>query len=882
MDPGSELDTSLDPFLDGADVDSSPPKIPRFHRSSDQWRFAGEAPKEQENRISNPEKEDQSNAARLGHDAEQHVATTPVPGMHDATNGATATAGPAERETSPASDTQAVHSDSLAPSLARPPRPAFRPVPEQLQPEPESIVPQGLADQTVPSQPLYPELPLASPGFSLDVSFADHLSGFPAVTRPFSSHEFADFSVFSPQGLGFGLGDYTVEDPSEVAQAPAPGSTQPIEASWTLAQAAEQVIAQHPASEIENTQASQNSTNAEDSAGSLNQTPSLHVDDDKSIVASPESKSPVVGSSAAKPLEIIDLDSDQTSEPDSVEDQDQDVNPMPDTYDNVSTASGYDGSSGIELVQEVDDVNEAEQVVEDRGTSVPPDFYTKANDRLPDDSTGRGRGEAEDHSDPAEVPERKNEHATLQKGNSIHEPGHQLTVSSPPEQNDRRSVPLTPKTSGLQAQGPENPLSQTKTLPETNGQGSPERVHHKVQLETPLATQEQSDQPITSSTSLEATPSRKRAGTKAEKESAEAEEQASSTNDKQSEAEIVHLRTQDRALEQNNSISVASSADREDLSTTNIEKESTHEGGPQETVPHTEALMTPPPSLPEPSTQPTAVPAAEAIGQTQSAPQTEEAQARSPDPQPAAVPPRGIRTATAYYVPLSTIDEYFKQTIDVLAVVAHATAPERAPRGRRDFHQTLSLLDPSLHDRRPEAPDMVSAQVFRPVRKTLPLPPEGAVLLLRDFKTVILGGKMGLTSTDSSAWAVFKGPGEEAVMGGPPVEFGEEEESVAQDLRDWWEALDKRMKEKMAARVAEKSKRASTPAVAAESSGDKGVDTSGAASTDRRPAHSPSGDQSSDHELRNGTVYTDRPSYHRSEQSLRTHQLRDGRTYRDP
>jgi hypothetical protein len=173
----------------------------------------------------------------------------------------------------------------------------------------------------------------------------------------------------------------------------------------------------------------------------------------------------------------------------------------------------------------------------------------------------------------------------------------------------------------------------------------------------------------------------------------------------------------------------------------------------------------------------------------------------------------GLRTPLSYYHPLSSISLHFSTTsqrydphssIDFLGVVlASSSKPKRASTGRRDFSTSVLVSDRSIF------PQNVSAQIFRPWKSALPKASAGDVVLLRSmsvkgYKTSAKQRKVGLISTEDSAWCVWRFPSGETTpsaetnpaktsyeageedMTGPPVEIGEEERKEARKLRLWW------------------------------------------------------------------------------------------------
>ncbi|KAI5365464.1 putative telomeric single stranded DNA binding POT1/Cdc13, nucleic acid-binding protein [Septoria linicola] len=191
----------------------------------------------------------------------------------------------------------------------------------------------------------------------------------------------------------------------------------------------------------------------------------------------------------------------------------------------------------------------------------------------------------------------------------------------------------------------------------------------------------------------------------------------------------------------------------------------------------------------------------------------------------------GIVTSSAYYTPLSNLDEKLNaasqpgvdNTIDVLAVVTDDTkTPERAKGGPRDYFTILKLVDPSTSKSKSNP---TRVEVFRPWHATLPVARAGDVVLLRSFAVKSRKRQPYLLSTDASAWLVWKfeeaesgagkqRPGSSSVVSprrtrrgsligagareevkGPPVELGDEERQRARELSAWWQGLSSKKEE---------------------------------------------------------------------------------------
>ena len=270
---------------------------------------------------------------------------------------------------------------------------------------------------------------------------------------------------------------------------------------------------------------------------------------------------------------------------------------------------------------------------------------------------------------------------------------------------------------------------------------------------------------------------------------------------------------------------------------------------------------------------------------------------KHPPPSSQSLP--GLRTPLSYFAPLSTLSSHFSTTVSTLSVLVSRTNPERAKKGLRDFTTTLYLSDPSLHQGQPSSamsPQLptsyfkpsksprftITAMIFRPHASALPQAEQGDSILLRNFKVTSLKGKMGLTSSEGSAWAVFRrGKGWDPEIRGPPVEFGPEERAYAKGLGRWWDVV---------RAVYEKNKEEEEKADGMEGGfskkqgGRNGMSRKGGKGL--RSSPSPSGPPLK-HELRDGKEYVDDPEAaeeakaHGKDVRRSTHVLRDGHTYRD-
>ena len=210
-------------------------------------------------------------------------------------------------------------------------------------------------------------------------------------------------------------------------------------------------------------------------------------------------------------------------------------------------------------------------------------------------------------------------------------------------------------------------------------------------------------------------------------------------------------------------------------------------------------------------------------------------------------PEHGFRTSLSYFAPLSTLRSHYNSTTSVLALVIASTAVTRAAAGPKDYHMTLYVTDPSSSS----PPSVTSARLFRPSKFPFPETGKGDAILLRNFRVVSYRKQLGLLSTDSSAWAIFR-RGEEPQIKGPPVEFGAEERGFARGHWDWWSTVQQ----------------------------DKYVDAVPEHKAQRQGREVRSGKGRSSivrHQLRDGTTYVDRPKV----ENTAMHELRDGTQWSD-
>ena len=155
--------------------------------------------------------------------------------------------------------------------------------------------------------------------------------------------------------------------------------------------------------------------------------------------------------------------------------------------------------------------------------------------------------------------------------------------------------------------------------------------------------------------------------------------------------------------------------------------------------------------------------------------------------------PKGVTTSLGYYPPLSSLQEYFGQVVDIIAICSkNTTKPAQAKGGPRDWHCTLRLVDSDNDESRSPA------QIFRPYKSALPQAKQGDAIILRNFKVQTAKHEWTLLSTDESAWAVFESvavnekqslDGDAHVqMAGPHLDYGDGEIDNVRRLVQWWHA----------------------------------------------------------------------------------------------
>lgn len=151
-------------------------------------------------------------------------------------------------------------------------------------------------------------------------------------------------------------------------------------------------------------------------------------------------------------------------------------------------------------------------------------------------------------------------------------------------------------------------------------------------------------------------------------------------------------------------------------------------------------------------------------------------------------PRNGTITSLSYYPRLAALHEHFGQLVDVMAVcIVRSSESQRSKTGPKDYFTNLRLTDRSL-----DSGVDTTVQIFRPRENALPKTEPGDAVIMRNFKVQTLNRRLMLLSTETSSWAVFK-PNHgvehmqlEAVVSGPPIEYGQEEASYVKSLVRWW------------------------------------------------------------------------------------------------
>lgn len=149
----------------------------------------------------------------------------------------------------------------------------------------------------------------------------------------------------------------------------------------------------------------------------------------------------------------------------------------------------------------------------------------------------------------------------------------------------------------------------------------------------------------------------------------------------------------------------------------------------------------------------------------------------------------GLLTPLGYYARLSSLHQYFGQLLDVIAVCStSSTKAERAKAGPKDYHTSMHLVDPTCDTDHTLG---VLTQVFRPVKKALPVAQAGDIVILHNFKVHTVGRRFALLSSESSSWSVItfttNSDDFNVVTSGPPLEQGSAEADYALSLSHWWD-----------------------------------------------------------------------------------------------
>ncbi|KAE8380814.1 hypothetical protein BDV26DRAFT_256702 [Aspergillus bertholletiae] len=238
----------------------------------------------------------------------------------------------------------------------------------------------------------------------------------------------------------------------------------------------------------------------------------------------------------------------------------------------------------------------------------------------------------------------------------------------------------------------------------------------------------------------------------------------------------------------------------------------------------------------------------------------------------------GLRSKLSYFAPLATLVDHYNALVDTISAVSEVQPLCRAASGKKDYILTLQLTDQSM------AGATLYAQIIRPSKATLPLVDEGNAVLLRNFRVKSFNRSIMLTSTDTSAWAVFKGLDDKALTDGHPVEYGSEEQIYATDVRQWYQETGMAMvaDNQLQASINMES-REGTPASSAALSDSGSIDSTlrdvrGESSFPSRGSRrgKKSHRRITIHELRDGRRYTEVGSPSGKES---IHELRDGTVY---
>ena len=846
LEPDSFLGSVGDPFADQAQLGDSPSKRPKFGRPSDQWRYTDGLSSPKENRVHARIHQFEHDVTSEQQDIVQGQETSASDARHLA---------PEKVQAAP----QPSHATLFAPKFpGRPPAKTSaerRPI---LEPDTPSFDQLDGSDQRTTANEG------ASPQY-IDFHFSDCYPVF-QTPRAYTNDRQNDSGDLLPlisdsQTESFPISltaQISIFDPSTSLDVP-----QAIEndhrrlgalhrSDETQVAGDEDALrnesATHPVTDHSNLV-------HHSAKASAHRFPEGGVTDDRLGVV----QSPIVGSSPVKPVEIIDLDSDDTStdSPD-VEDETWAQTKQSFGRRSVDNTTGYEDSSrtGREDFQDL--------VRDDETSDVdiqlhPPEVFVSS----PNYFEGSFNHEVSD----------KHGIRPLQGVDSQHRGLEEKQAEDAAVEIGSNPIDLTaekqtfPATLTPQASGHENDSKQSAMLEqpvEKRHQSLPNEAGGPLQLETPLATQVEKidSELISSSSNVQARQAQQDGRVLAEDEELQAG--SSAAFDRQNN---ISPRTLTTAFRMGQGSSKPTQKGRIDLGSSPVPEIPPSPGVSDEVDGNelrlsrhaAETPLTPPPSLPQPASQP----------QEAAQPFTPSSARRSARlvtspvalPRSVAPPVHGIRTPISYYTPLAALTQHRTRSVDVLGLCVAATLAARAPRGPRDHHQTLFLLDPSVlaTTSASKDPDMVSAQVFRPHRAALPAPAPGAVVLLRDFSAVARGGKFGLVTGEGSAWAVFApGSGAEAVVRGPPVEYGEEELELVRALRDWWDGVDASLKERLGARVAKETR------IQGKESGSKATQTSSKKKKDVAGATgmhsgSPAQERKLRHELRNGRKYSSQP-----------------------
>ncbi|KAI1377195.1 hypothetical protein F4677DRAFT_415585 [Hypoxylon crocopeplum] len=143
---------------------------------------------------------------------------------------------------------------------------------------------------------------------------------------------------------------------------------------------------------------------------------------------------------------------------------------------------------------------------------------------------------------------------------------------------------------------------------------------------------------------------------------------------------------------------------------------------------------------------------------------------------------------------LKFLRQYLQKKLDVIAVaMMQPPEPRRAKGGPREYMMSFTITDQAVGPN-----GVVEVQIYRPHKETLPIVKAGDIVLLRNFTVVSLKNKgFGLRTNDESSWAIFDHEGQPAQIKGPPVEYGDKEETYVAYMRTWFNLLDEKSREKL-------------------------------------------------------------------------------------